>query len=64
MEDGQRVTAAETMEMLAARCRFELSLLPEGCLRLVNPHIYKVSISERLHELRSGLIAQLTSRGE
>lgn len=62
MRDGRRTAAAETMETMAARCRRELSLLPEGCLRLVNPHIYKVSISERLHELRGGLIAQLANR--
>lgn len=62
MLDGRRIAAAETVETMAARCRRELALLPEGCQRLVNPHIYKVSISERLHELRGGLIAQLANR--
>jgi len=62
MEDGRRIAAVESMETMAARCRRELALLPEGCLRLVNPHLYKVSISERLHELRGGLIAQLANR--
>lgn len=62
MHDGQRTVPAESLETMAVRCRRELSLLPEGCLRLLNPHRYKVSISERLHEMRSGLIAALAGR--
>jgi nicotinate phosphoribosyltransferase len=60
MRDGKRVFQDESMETMSARCRSELALLPEGCLRLVNPHRYKVSISQQLHEMRSGLIATLS----
>ena len=63
MRDGRRIVPAESLETMAARCRLELSLLPDGCLRLVNPHRYKVSISQRLHELRSGLIEELSPGG-
>jgi nicotinate phosphoribosyltransferase len=59
MHDGRRIVPSESLETMAVRCSRELSLLPEGCLRLVNPHRYKVSISQRLHEMRSGLIAAL-----
>ena len=62
MRDGRRTVPDESLETMSARCRQELSLLPEGSLRLINPHRYKVSISERLHEMRSGLIAALTGR--
>jgi nicotinate phosphoribosyltransferase len=62
MHDGRRTVPDESLETMAARCSCELSLLPEGCLRLINPHRYKVSISERLHEMRSGLIENLSPK--
>jgi nicotinate phosphoribosyltransferase len=58
MADGCRSVPGETLDTMAARCREELSKLPSGCLRLINPHIYKVSISERLKCLRETLIAE------
>jgi nicotinate phosphoribosyltransferase len=60
MRDGKRTLPAEPLDTMAARCRREISLLPEGCLRMINPHRYKVSISQQLHEMRSGLIAALS----
>jgi len=33
--------------------------MPDGSLRLVNPHIYKVGISERLLKLRGKLTTHL-----
>lgn len=59
MSGGKRCTAGESLESMATRCATELSKLPSGCLRLINPHRYKVSISERLKSLRSALIDQL-----
>jgi len=48
---------------MAKRCRAELSRLPSGCLRLINPHRYKVSISERLKCLQIALIDELGKKG-
>ena len=47
----------ETLDRMAERCRRELARLPQGCLRFINPHRYKVSISPQLNELRYTLIA-------
>lgn len=56
MADGMRTAGAETLDAMATRGRNELSRLPSGCLRLINPHRYKVSISDRLKCLRETLI--------
>lgn len=57
MDKGQRSQDPEPLECMAERCRQQLRLLPAGCLRFINPHHYKVSISERLKDLREHLIA-------
>jgi len=59
MEGGSRCAPAATLEMAAQRSACDLSLLPEGCQRLINPHVYKVSISAGLNELRLRLISQV-----
>jgi nicotinate phosphoribosyltransferase len=56
MEAGEPTLAAEPLAAMAARCRREMGLLPAGCLRFVNPHRYKVSISTRLKQLRGDMI--------
>ena len=58
MEQGRRTQDPESLACMAERCRNQLRLLPEGCLRFINPHQYKVSISENLKELRAALIKQ------
>jgi len=59
---GGRTAPGEALESMAERCRGELSRLPSGCLRLINPHRYKVSISQRLKCLRGALIDELGKR--
>ncbi len=56
MADGQVLAPAVTLAEMADYCEGQLRALPDGCLRLINPHIYKVGISERLLELRSKLL--------
>jgi nicotinate phosphoribosyltransferase len=53
---GKRVGHLESLDVMAQRCRRELAMLPSGCLRLINPHRYKVSVSERLKCLRDDLV--------
>ena len=62
MEQGARCAAAPTLDSSAERAVQELSRLPEGCHRLVNPHIYKVSISSGLNALRLRLMTQIQGR--
>jgi len=63
MKHGCRTEAPESLETMAARSALQLAGLPQGCLRLINPHRYKVSISGRLNDLRNRLIDQLRSEG-
>ena len=58
MEDGRRTGTPETLDAMADRCGQELARLPQGCLRFINPHRYKVSISGQLNDLRNTLIDQ------
>jgi len=62
MSEGRRRAPGEPLGAMAERCRGGLSRLPGGCLRLINPHRYKVSISERLKSLRGALIDELGKR--
>lgn len=59
MTDGARCAPAESLDVAAERAQSELRRLPEGCLRLINPHVYKVSISAGLNQLRLKLIAEV-----
>nr|WP_321467406.1 nicotinate phosphoribosyltransferase [uncultured Desulfobulbus sp.] len=64
MAGGRRTCTEESITAMAERCRHELSLLPSGCRRFVNPHRYKVSISRQLKTLRCDLIAQAAGNKE
>lgn len=59
MENGRRTLPRESIFSMADRSQLELARLPQGCLRFINPHRYKVSISEQLNDLRNRLIAQV-----
>jgi len=56
MDNGVRTRPAEPLAALAVRSRQQLQLLPQGCLRFINPHRYKVSLSTELNALRNRLI--------
>jgi nicotinate phosphoribosyltransferase len=56
MENGRPTLPAENLETMADRCEEQLRRLPNGTLRMVNPHIYKVAISPGMHDLRNRLM--------
>jgi len=62
MKGGVRLSPAGRLSEAADRSAGELGRLPQGCLRLVNPHVYKVSISAGLNELRLKLMAELQAK--
>jgi len=62
MEGGARCAAPHSIEMATKRSSAQLKQLPEGCQRLINPHVYKVSISPGLHRLRLKLIGEVQDR--
>lgn len=62
MREGVRCAPSPTLDACADRTAHELSLLPQGCHRLVNPHLYKVSISQGLNTLRLKLMSRIQER--
>jgi nicotinate phosphoribosyltransferase len=56
MEEGRIVVDLPSLEACADHCTEQLQRLPDGTLRLQNPHTYKVSISPKLHDLRERLM--------
>lgn len=63
METGARTTEPGPLEGLADYARERLSHLPEGCLRLLNPHIYHVMLTRRLCEARDRMIEEASHAG-
>ena len=58
MENGRILKPSPSLQEMAAFCAGQLNGLPEGCLRLINPHVYKVGVSKRLLDLRDHLQQQ------
>ncbi len=58
MEGGKIVKELPSLDACADRCAAQLKKMPNGTLRLYNPHIYKVSISQQLHDLRQRLMEE------
>lgn len=57
MEQGEILHRTLSLDEMADYSSGQLRNLPEGSLRLINPHIYKVGVSGRLLDLRDRLIA-------
>jgi nicotinate phosphoribosyltransferase len=55
--DGKRQDGTPDLETMRARRQQDLDRLDPGVRRLVNPHIYHVSMSRAMKELRQELIA-------
>jgi nicotinate phosphoribosyltransferase len=63
MKAGERVGRAEGLAVMQARARTELAKLDDTYKRLMNPHVYRVSLSDRLAELKTRLVRETLSRG-
>ncbi|AJE03738.1 nicotinate phosphoribosyltransferase [Geobacter pickeringii] len=59
MAEGVRTAPSPPLDDLADRTADQLARLPRGCLRFINPHRYKVSVSRRLNELRLQLMNEV-----
>ncbi|MDJ0925456.1 MAG: nicotinate phosphoribosyltransferase [Acidimicrobiia bacterium] len=55
---GKRVTAKSTLDEMRQRRVTDLERLDAGVRRLVNPHIYHVSLTERMKQLQMRLIEE------
>jgi nicotinate phosphoribosyltransferase len=63
MEGGKILTPPPTLEEMADHCADQLKRLPDGSLRLFNPHTYKVSMTEALCDMRARLMEQYEQGG-
>ena len=61
MEKGRTTLPAESLDTMADRCEKQLRRVPDGTLRLANPHTYKVSISCGMNDLRNRLMKHYLS---
>ena len=60
MAEGRRTRKdREKLDEMADRSACQLARLPHGCLRFINPHRYKVSISSGLNEMRLRLAEEV-----
>jgi nicotinate phosphoribosyltransferase len=55
--DGRRTRPAPILEDMRRRRQVDLERLDPGVRRLVNPHIYHVSLTEQMRDLREHLVA-------
>lgn len=55
MDNGKIIKELPGLDSCADRCAEQLEQMPNGTLRLHNPHVYKVSISQELNKLRTQL---------
>ena len=65
MKNGKcTIEEKPTLDTMADLSTGQLERLPQGCRRFINPHRYKVSISEGLKDLRNSLMEKVTGGQE
>jgi len=63
LEEGRRVGDSPTIEEMRARRKADVDRLDPGVKRFVNPHVYHVSLSERLWNRKQRLVESARSDG-
>jgi nicotinate phosphoribosyltransferase len=63
MRQGKVAGELPDLAAIQAHSRAELDRLDDTYKRLINPHLYKVSLSDSLNELKARLIRENLSRG-
>jgi nicotinate phosphoribosyltransferase len=63
VKDGKTACAFPPLPEVQARACRELDMLDDTYKRLINPHVYKVSLSDTLNELKSRLIRENLAKG-
>lgn len=62
LDEGELVYDLPTIEQIRERRKEDINSLDPGVKRLINPHVYHVSLTERLWELKQDLIASALSK--
>ena len=63
MREGRVVYEMPSIEQMRERRQADIERLDPGVKRLINPHIYHVSLTENLWKLKQSLIESLLDRG-
>ncbi len=63
MKGGAVASALPSITAIRSRAWEELDRLDDTYKRLINPHVYKVSLSDKLHELKARLIRESLAEG-
>ncbi len=63
MVNGKILKPASPLPQIQARARENLRRLDDTYKRLINPHLYRVSLSRRLKDLKQRLIQKSTTQG-
>jgi nicotinate phosphoribosyltransferase len=61
LQEGRRTVEPEPLETIRRRRDEDLARLDAGVKRMLNPHIYHVSLTRRLWELKQNLVARMGS---
>ena len=64
LKEGQLVCELPTIEEMRSRRRADIERLDAGVRRLMYPHIYHVSLTERLWNLKQTLVASATGSSQ
>ena len=64
IENGKRIVKSPTLEMIQKNVQIELKTLHKSYKRLINPHVYKVSLSPELKKVKNSLISKFRYRKE
>jgi nicotinate phosphoribosyltransferase len=63
VKDGRIACESPALPAIQQRARRELDLLDDTYKRLINPHLYRISLSDSLNELKSRLIRESLAKG-
>ena len=63
LEEGRPVGDPPTIQEMRARRQADVDRLDPGVKRFVNPHVYHVSLSERLWNRKQGLVESARADG-
>lgn len=64
MENGKRLKASPSLEEIQDKVKNELSHFDTSYKRQINPHIYKVSLTKKLKDLKHNLVLQAKIKEE
>ena len=62
MENGKRITPAPALTEIQRSSAEKLAVFDKSYKRQINPHIYKVSLSEKLKNLKTELLVKTRTK--